>query len=456
MRTLFGILLCTIASSLVFGQSSDAALRRVKEADRAAAGANGSMPNLTAQEHLERGRVYFDNRHFKEAREHFQRIFDNFPNDATLSGALFMTGRSLMWERRCEEAIPWLDRVAKEFPGTKDGREGLAFKGACHVRIGKNSEAAAVYEQYTAMYPAGERIDSAYLNIVDAHREAGNFDLAAEWVRRTSERFPSTPTETNALHALVRMELWRGRWSNAEAAADRLIVSGKFAGSMTSMDEARWLKAFAAEKAGDRERSKAAYSQIPISFSSYFSGLAADKVSGEARTRRIVQVTPKMRQDFPIMFRDEIMRATRGRNVDPRFVLAIMKQESGFRPGVKSPAAARGLLQLVFDTAVKYNKKAGIAELAPDDLYIPSVNIAIGVEYIADLKDQFSGLYEAIAASYNAGEDNAARWLKRSMRGEPGIFTAEVGFAETKGYVQKVMANYRNYRELYDENLRPR
>lgn len=456
MRTLFGILLCTIASSLVFGQSSDAALRRVKEADRAAAGANGSMPNLTAQEHLERGRVYFDNRHFKEAREHFQRIFDNFPNDATLSGALFMTGRSLMWERRCEEAIPWLDRVAKEFPGTKDGREGLAFKGACHVRIGKNSEAAAVYEQYTAMYPAGERIDSAYLNIVDAHREAGNFDLAAEWVRRTSERFPSTPTETNALHALVRMELWRGRWSNAEAAADRLIVSGKFAGSMTSMDEARWLKAFAAEKAGDRERSKAAYSQIPISFSSYFSGLAADKVSGEARTRRIVQVTPKMRQDFPINFRDEIMRATRGRNVDPRFVLAIMKQESGFRPGVKSPAAARGLLQLVFDTAVKYNKKAGIAELAPDDLYIPSVNIAIGVEYIADLKDQFSGLYEAIAASYNAGEDNAARWLKRSMRGEPGIFTAEVGFAETKGYVQKVMANYRNYRELYDENLRPR
>ncbi|QQS33270.1 MAG: transglycosylase SLT domain-containing protein [Acidobacteriota bacterium] len=456
MRTLFGILLCTLATSLVFAQSSDAALRRVIEADRAAAGANGSMPSLTAQEHLERGRVYFDNRHFREAREHFQRIFDNFPNDAALSGALFMTGRSLMWERRCEEAIPWLDRVAKEYPGTKEGREGLAFKGACHVRIGKNAEAAAVYEQYTAMYPTGERIDSAYLNIVDAHREAGNFDLAAEWVRRTSERFPSTPTETNALHALVRMELWRGRWSNAEAAADRLIVSGKFAGSMTSMDEARWLKAFAAEKGGDRERSKAAYSQIPISVSSYFSGLAANKISGESRTRRIVQVSPKMRQDFPIMFREEIMRATRGRNVDPRFVLAIMKQESGFRPGVKSPAAARGLLQLVYDTAVKYNKKTGITELAPDDLYIPSVNIAIGVEYIADLKNQFSGLYEAIAASYNAGEDNAARWLKRSMRGEPGIFTAEVGFAETKGYVQKVMANYRNYRELYDENLRPR
>jgi soluble lytic murein transglycosylase len=457
MKLVAAALFLVLSYNGLFAQASDAALRRVKEADAAARSQNnGNIPLMSASEHLERGRTYFDNRHFNEAREHFRFIFDNFANDPAMSGALFMTGRSLMWERRCEEAIPWLDKVAREYPGTKEGREGLAFKGACHVRIGKNLEAAAIYEQYTAMYPVGERIDSAYLNIIDSLREAGRFDNAVEWVGRTSERFPSTPTETNALHALVRMELWRGRWKDAEAAADRLIANGKFAGSMTSLDEARWLKAFAAEKAGLKDLSTAGYSQIPLSSASYFAGLAADKLFSETRTRRIVQVTPRMRQDFPVMFREEIIRSTRGKNVDPRFVLAIMKQESGFRPGAKSPAAARGLLQLVFDTAVKYNKKAGISELKPDDLYIPSVNIAIGVEYIADLKGQFGGLYEAIAASYNAGEDNAARWLKRSLPGEPGIFTAEVGFAETKNYVQKVMSNYRNYRELYDENLRAR
>jgi soluble lytic murein transglycosylase-like protein len=41
-------------------------------------------------------------------------------------------------------------------------------------------------------------------------------------------------------------------------------------------------------------------------------------------------------------------------------------------------------------------------------------NIAIGCEYIAALRDKFGGLNEAIAASYNGGEDNAARWLNRS------------------------------------------
>ena len=130
-----------------------------------------------------------------------------------------------------------------------------------------------------------------------------------------------------------------------------------------------------------------------------------------------------------------------------------MKQESTFRPGIKSPSAARGLLQLTIDTALKYNEKAGYPSLQPDDLYVPQTNIAIGCEYIAALRDEFGGLNEAIAASYNGGEDNAVRWLNRSNPKEAGIFSAEIGFGETKNYVFKVMTNYRVYRELYDENL---
>ena len=133
-----------------------------------------------------------------------------------------------------------------------------------------------------------------------------------------------------------------------------------------------------------------------------------------------------------------------------------MKQESSFRPTAKSPAGARGLLQLVFDTAVKYKTKAGYPNLRPDDLYRPAVSIAVGSAYVGELKNEFGGLYEAIAASYNGGEDNAARWLNRSRPKDPGVFTAEVGFAETKNYVFKVMNNYRAYRELYTEDLLPR
>jgi soluble lytic murein transglycosylase len=103
--------------------------------------------------------------------------------------------------------------------------------------------------------------------------------------------------------------------------------------------------------------------------------------------------------------------------------------------------------------AIKYKDEAGYRNLSPDDLYSPEINVAIGSIYIRELKNEFDGMYEAIAASYNAGEDNSARWLSRTRPREPGVFAAEVGFAETKHYVFKVMNNYRVYRDLYDENL---
>ena len=166
-----------------------------------------------------------------------------------------------------------------------------------------------------------------------------------------------------------------------------------------------------------------------------------------------MSISANLVKDYPIVYRPELLRYGKMRNVDPRFILAIMKQESSFRAAAKSPSAARGLLQLVFDTALKYNKQAGYPNLDAEDLYRPEVNIAIGSTYMSALKTQFGGLYEAIAASYNGGEDNAARWLERSRPKDAGIFASEVGFAESKNYVFKVMNNYRAYRELYTEDL---
>lgn len=454
MKKLAAVVLSFFLSAFVYSQS-DAALRQVIEKDRVTRDARGKLVTLTAAEHLIRGKMYFDNRHFPESREHFQKIFDNFSTDAAMSGALFMTGRSYYWERAYDKAIPWLDRVAREFPSTKDGREGLSFKGACHVRLGKYAEAAKIYEQYTVMYPTGERIDGAYLNTIDALREAGKYDDATAWVDKTRTRFAGNATEASALHARLRMEIYRGKWQDAEATAALMLAQVKFAGSMASRDEVSYLRGFALEKQGKRALAIAEYVGIDDQITSYYSWLAVDRLNSETPKIKYgaLKVPSSKVNDFPAPYRTELLKYARSRKIDPRFVLAIMKQESSFRADVKSPSAARGLMQLVYDTALKYNRQAGFPAIEPDDLYKPSVNIAIGCEYIAALKKQFGGLDEAVAASYNGGEDNAARWLGRSKPKEAGIFTAEIGFAETKDYVQKVMRNYRIYRSLYDENL---
>ena len=450
------IVFCVILTG--FSQTkSDAALRLISEKDRTNRDSTGKLLALTAAEHLYRADVYSTNRHFPQAREHWQKILDLYPNDAGMPQTLFGIARSYMWERQYEKAVYFFDLLTKDHLGTKDGREGLAFKGASYVRMGKNNEAAATYQQYITMFPFGERVESAHLNTIDALREAGRYQEAEVWVEKASKRFAGMPAQVNALHAGLRMEIYRQNWSEAIKDADMLLALGNFGGAMAGSDEVKYLKGVALENSGRKPEAVSAYTSIPVNLMSYYSGLAYERLlklnPAGSPVRPISLVTPRMAGDYPAPYRAELLRSAKTRGIDPRFVLAIMKQESSFRPAAKSPSAARGLLQLVYDTAIKYNKRAGYPSLVADDLYAPSTNIAIGSLYIADLKDQFGGLYEAIAASYNGGEDNAARWLNRSKPKEAGLFTAEIGFAETKNYVFKVMTNYRVYCALYTEDL---
>jgi soluble lytic murein transglycosylase len=60
-----------------------------------------------------------------------------------------------------------------------------------------------------------------------------------------------------------------------------------------------------------------------------------------------------------------------------------------------------------------------------------------------------------VAASYNGGEINVARWLKRTHSPDADLYVPEIAFSQTKDYVYKVMSNYRVYRSLYDDQLKP-
>src|SRR5213076_1326608 len=108
------------------------------------------------------------------------------------------------------------------------------------------------WQQYTTMYPQGERIEGSYVNSIDALREAGRDNDANARVETTRQRFPGTATETNALHARLRMQINRGKWADAEATAALMQAQAKFAGSLTSLDEVKYLRGIALEKQNKR------------------------------------------------------------------------------------------------------------------------------------------------------------------------------------------------------------
>ena len=444
---------------------TDEALAAARRSDAEGRGASGQLPQFTPQEHMRRAAIYQANRAFEEARAHWRALIERYPADPNVPAAFFGIGRTLFQERRYEEALPVFQKLGDTYQNAPAGRDGFYYVAATLLRLNRPGDAAARYAEYIQRFPNGERIDNAYLNIIDSLREAGRSDDALPWVERTRTRFKGTATETNAVFARLRLDVARGDWPSALSTSDELSHMSFTRAVNTSAAEVAYLRAFSLEKSGQKEQAIKAYEGIGDGAGSYSGWRATErlkelggaaKAAALAREARVAADVRRAASDFPAPFRDSVLRASKQLKIDPRFVLSIMRQESGFNPRAKSGAGARGLLQMTPDMAAKYAPLVNLSSVGEEDLFRPDTNVLVGSAYLSELFKMFPDLPEAVAASYNGGEDNVARWVVRAVHKDPGIFTAEVGFNETKDYVNKVMSNYRAYKILYTDGLKPR
>jgi soluble lytic murein transglycosylase-like protein len=135
-----------------------------------------------------------------------------------------------------------------------------------------------------------------------------------------------------------------------------------------------------------------------------------------------------------------------GFTIDPALVYALARTESGFDARAVSPAGARGLMQLMPQTARYIRRAQGISGVLSD----PSANLALGQAYIRYLGDQ-TGISDnllAILASYNAGPGAAAAWCGALAEdSDPLIFIETIPNAQTRHFVHQVLADSWLYAE---------
>ncbi len=133
--------------------------------------------------------------------------------------------------------------------------------------------------------------------------------------------------------------------------------------------------------------------------------------------------------------------------------LAIARRESEFNPKVISPAGARGLMQVMPDTARRVARKLGIARnyrtsrLTAEWRY----NARLGAQYLAGLAGEFGGNVVLMAAGYNAGPGRPRRWIEdfgdpRSARVDVVDWIESIPFNETRNYVMRVTESLPVYR----------
>jgi soluble lytic murein transglycosylase len=140
-------------------------------------------------------------------------------------------------------------------------------------------------------------------------------------------------------------------------------------------------------------------------------------------------------------------QATR-QSLDPFLVTALIREESAFAPRAVSRAGARGLMQLMPQTAQQVAREHNLAP-EPAPLESPDVNIQLGTIHLADLIRDNGGSLSLAVAGYNAGQQQVRRWRDRFGVTDEEEFTEDIPYAETRNYVKRVLGSYLRYASLY-------
>jgi soluble lytic murein transglycosylase-like protein len=121
-----------------------------------------------------------------------------------------------------------------------------------------------------------------------------------------------------------------------------------------------------------------------------------------------------------------VTRVAKEHRLEPALLHAVVSVESGYNAAAQSPKGARGLMQLMPDTAARY----GV-----NDIWNPAENLRAGARYLRDLLAMFADNLPLALAAYNAGEGAVTRAGNRIPP-----------FPETARYVPKVLLEYDRYR----------
>ena len=141
---------------------------------------------------------------------------------------------------------------------------------------------------------------------------------------------------------------------------------------------------------------------------------------------------------YPRPYDREVQKAARLTSLAPELIYGVLRQESLYRADAMSSAGARGLLQLMPETARQTARTWKQPRPSPDDLFDPNVNVPLGAAQLRTLVDRFGGQTPVALAGYNAGPNAAARWLPASGI-ESDIWVENIPYNETRTYVQRIL-----------------
>lgn len=434
------------------------ALGRENDGDREVNRASTGPPVVAAEALMLRAKRSLRRDDSVKTRAQMVEIDRRFPRQPLAEEAAFLVVWLDLRAERYAEVVKSSDTFDRRHPRSHRGDEAHWLKSLALLHLQRYSEAHSVLNKLVGSYPKSPLVPQARYWEVRADQLDGKpVHVLAEAYRDVVRTFHGS------FYSLLSQHRLREMGEEAPAGFLPLVLDAK-----ASLPEALRLAVRLSSvglfrDAGEEiRRNVASIHEAPEALQW---GLALHELGAfgpaYALASRVLWAAAFTSMDaialsllFPRAYRSIVEHEASLRGIDPFFVWAIMRRESGFSIDTVSSANARGLLQVLPRTGSSIAKKLNESPPSPDELFSPEVNIHLGTWYLNELNKRFAHPVTA-AAAYNAGPSAVLKWVEASGNLPVDLFVESIPFKETRGYVKQVCADIANYHALYSDVTAP-
>lgn len=359
----------------------------------------------------------------KDALKYYLEIINKYPNGNFASEALWNIFWDSYLKNNYDSALKLAQYHMEKYENTKASPAVHFWMGKIYEKKGKKSEAFKYYQTVLSKYP-----DSYYAFRAFGRITALKTGNDPGWKTNSNNRIPEDITEVKLPYS--NMEIYRKYGPQAL----ELINVGDYetVSSFLNKDDA-FLKSWIDLQNGI------------ISKSMVIARNETDKLLVKPDIN-----DSKWKLVYPVYYPENINQNASLNGLDPAIVLSLMKEESYFNTFALSYSNARGLMQLLPETAKYIANKEQLGSYGSVQLFDPEVNIKLGTAYLNHTKKSLNNNMLFAVAAYNAGPYAVQRWIDSSSGRDLDEFTENIPYKQTNDYVKKVYKTYWNYKKIYN------
>jgi soluble lytic murein transglycosylase len=382
---------------------------------------------------------YYRQLDWQEAAREYRRLGEFFPQSSHLREDKWRLAWCdyLLADAKTPDAIR---QFLTAFPDSSHAPAALYWWGRIQEEQGVLSEARAIYAVLAKRFVHSYYAPKAAARLDALHAQAGNPSGASDSTSAPQAAaltsMLASPVAPASLACLATTPTEAARPALILRALDLKDVEGDFLrGALSGNNPPAELRLLLAELYATQNNPSSAL-------------VGALKIA-PAYPQMEFSVLPKEVWDFlyPHTYWPLVQRQARLNKVDPYLVMGLIRQESAFNKGALSVANARGLMQLLPETAAHSTRRSR-TRTAARRLNDPAYNVRSGCAYLAALLKMFDGRPEYALAAYNAGDFRVKDWTAKYSFRDSTIFLESIPIPATRSYVELVLRDAEVYRQL--------